>query len=106
MKLGLITAVRDPEPVSNTLRLTLHALKQRGPLRILLPGRGAEAGRIGDTSFNLKAWAQEVLNADGQFPACGAYLKLRNSKGSEVFPRPALTDRHEPVRHSREVITL
>jgi uncharacterized protein involved in oxidation of intracellular sulfur len=86
MKLGVIITQADPETVFNALRLALYSLQQ------------------GD--FDVKAQAQKVLDAGGQFLACGACLKLRNSGGSEVCPLSTLKDQYEVVRESDRVVTV
>jgi uncharacterized protein involved in oxidation of intracellular sulfur len=54
----------------------------------------------------VKGQAQKVLDAGGEFLACGACLKLRNSEGSEVCPLSTLKDQYELVRDSDRVITV
>lgn len=106
MKLGMIITQTDPETVFNALRLALFSLKQGDQVRIFLSGRGVEIDRIEDPRFNVKAQAQEVLNAGGQFLACGTCLKLRNSDGSEICPLSTLKDHYEIVRDSDRLVTV
>jgi len=106
MKLGMIIAQTDPETVFNALRLALYSLEQGDEVRIFLSGRGVEIDQIKDPKFDVKAQAQKVLDAGGQFLACGACLKLRNSEGSEVCPLSTLKDQYEVVRDSDRVITV
>ena len=106
MKLGVIITQADPETVFNALRLALYSLQQGDKVRIFLSGKGVEIGRIKDPKFDVKAQAQKVLDAGGQFLACGACLKLRNSQGSEICPLSTLKDQYEVVRDSDRVITV
>lgn len=106
MKLGMIITQTDPETVFNALRLALYGLEQGDEVRVFLSGRGVEVDQIEDPQFDVKAQAQKVLDAGGEFLACGACLKLRNSEGSEVCPLSTLKDQYELVRDSDRVVTV
>ncbi len=106
MKLGMIVTQTDPETVFNALRLALYSLEQGDEVRIFLSGKGVEIDQIEDPNFDVKAQAQQVLDAGGQFLACGACLKLRNSDGSEVCPLSTLKDQYEVVRDSDRVVMV
>ncbi len=106
MKLGMIITQTDPETVFNALRLALYSLEQGDEVRVFLSGKGVEIDQIEDEKFDVKTQAQKVLDAGGQFLACGACLKLRNSAGSEICPLSALKDQYELVRDSERVITV
>jgi uncharacterized protein involved in oxidation of intracellular sulfur len=106
MRLGMIIAQTDPETVFNALRLALYSLEQGDEVRIFLSGRGVEIDQIKDQRFNVKAQAQKVLDAGGQFFACGTCLKLRHSEGSEVCPLSTLKDHYEIVRDSDRLVTI
>jgi uncharacterized protein involved in oxidation of intracellular sulfur len=106
MKLGMIITQTDPETVLNALRLALYSLEQGDEVRIFLSGRGVEIDQIEDLKFDVKAQAQKVLNAGGQFLACGTCLKLRNFEGSEVCPLSTLKDHYEIVRDSDRIVTV
>ena len=106
MKLGIIVTQTEPETVFNTLRLALYSLEQGDDVRIFLSGKGVEIDQIEDPKFDVKDQAQKVLDAGGQFLACGACLKLRKSEGSEVCPLSTLKDQYEIVRDSDKVITV
>ena len=106
MKLGMVITQTDPETVFNGLRLALYALEQGDEVRIFLSGKGVEIDRIEDPKFNVKEQAQKVLDAGGQFLACGACLKVRDSEGSEVCPLSTLKDQYEIVRDSDRLVTV
>ena len=106
MKLGIIITQTDPETVFNALRLAQYSLEQGDEVRIFLSGRGVDIDKIEDTTFNVKDQAQQVLDAGGEFLACGTCLKLRNSEGSEICPLSTLKDHYEVVRDSDKVITI
>lgn len=106
MKLGIIMTHTDPETVFNTLRLAQYSLEQGDEVRIFLSGKGVEIDQIEDPQFDVKAQAQAVLDAGGEFLACGTCLKLRDSEGSEICPLSTLKDHYEVVRDSDRVITV
>jgi sulfur relay (sulfurtransferase) complex TusBCD TusD component (DsrE family) len=106
MKLGMMITQADPETVFNALRLAVYSLGQGDQVRIFLTGKGVEIDRIEDPKFNVKAQAQKVLEAKGEFLACGSCLKLRNSAGSEICPLSSLKDLYEIVRDSDRVVTI
>jgi len=106
MKLGMIITQTDPETVFNALRLALYSLEHGDGVRIFLSGKGVEIDRIEDPKFNVKGQAQKVLQAGGQFFACGSCLKLRDSAGSEICPLSTLKDHYEIVRDSDRLVTV
>lgn len=106
MKLGMVITQTDPETVFNALRLALYSLEQGDTVRIFLSGRGVEIDRIEDHKFDVKGAARKVLDAGGEFLACGTCLKLRNSEGSEVCPLSTLKDHYEVVRDSDRLVTV
>ena len=106
MKLGMIITQTDPETVFNALRLAFYSLEHGDQVRIFLSGKGVEIDRIEDSRFNVKAQAQKVLQAGGQFFACGTCLKLRDSAGSEICPLSSLKDHYEIVRDSDKLVTV
>ncbi len=73
MKLGIIITQTDPETVFNALRLALYSLQQGDQLRIFLSGKGVEIDHIEDAVFDVKSLAQKVLDAGGEFLACGTW---------------------------------
>lgn len=106
MKLGIVITQTDPETVFNVLRLALYSLQQGDTVRIFLSGKGVEIGQIKDAKFDVKTQAQKVLDAGGQFFACGSCLKLRNATGSEICPVSTLKDQYEIVRDSDRLVTI
>src|SRR3972149_3796213 len=106
MKLGMIITQTDPETVFNALRLAIYSLEQGDKVRIFLSGKGVDIDTIQDSKFDVKAQAQKVLDAGGQFLACGSCLKLRNSEGSEICPLSTLKDHYEIVRDSDRIVTV
>lgn len=106
MKLGILISQTEPETVFNALRLANYGLKQGDTVRIFLVGRGVEMDRINDVAFNVREQAQAVLDAGGQFLACGTCLKLRESVGSDICPLSTLKDLYEIVRTSDRLVTF
>jgi uncharacterized protein involved in oxidation of intracellular sulfur len=106
MKLGMVITQTEPETVFNALRLVLYSLQQGDTVRIFLSGRGVDIDKIDEPRFDVKGQAQKVLDAGGQFLACGSCLKLRNSEGSEICPLSTLKDHYEVVRDSDRLVTV
>jgi uncharacterized protein involved in oxidation of intracellular sulfur len=102
----MVITQTDPETVFNALRLAPYGLEQGDKVRIFLSGKGAEIDKIEDPKFDVKGRTQKVLDAGGEFLACGACLKLRNSQGSEVCPLSTLKDHYEVVRDSDRLVTV
>jgi uncharacterized protein involved in oxidation of intracellular sulfur len=71
MKLGIIITQTEPETVFNALRLALYSLQQGDQVRIFLSGKGVELDKIENPAFDVKNQAQKVLDAGGEFLACG-----------------------------------
>jgi len=106
MKLGMIITQTDPETVLNALRLALYSLGKGDEVRIFLSGRGVEIDGVNDPKFDVKGQARKVLDAGGEFLACGTCLKLRDSEGSEICPLSTLKDHYEIVRDSDRLVTV
>ena len=106
MKLGIVITQTEPETVFNALRLANYSLKQGDSVRIFLSGRGVEIDRIENDRFDVKTEAKKLLDAGGQFFACGTCLKLRDSAVSELCPLSTLKDHYEIVRDSDRLVTI
>ena len=106
MKLGMIITQTEPETVFNALRLAHYSLRQGDHVRIFLSGKGVEIDHIEDTAFDVKGQALKVVDAGGQFLACGTCLDLRKSEGSEICSLSTLKDHYEIVRDSDKVVTI
>lgn len=106
MKLGILISQTEPETVFNALRLANYSLKQGDTVKIFLVGKGVELDQINDPKFDVQEQARAVLEAGGQFLACGTCLKLRQSEGSEVCPLSTLKDLYEIVRDSDKLVTF
>jgi len=106
MKLGMIITQTDAETVFNALRLALYSLEQGDEVCVFFSGKGVEINSMEDPKFDVKAQAQMVVDAGGQFLACGACLKLRDSDGSEICPLSTLKDEYDIVRESDRVVTF
>jgi len=106
VELGIIITQTDPETVFNALRLAQYSLEQGDEVRIFLSGKGVEIDQVDHPDFDVRAQAQAVLDAGGEFLACGACLKLRHSGGSEICPLSTLKDQYELVRDSDRLVTV
>jgi hypothetical protein len=87
-------------------RITACSLQQGDQVRIFLSGKRVDIDKIDDPQFNVKGQAQKVLDAGGEFLACGVCLKLCNSGGAEICPLSTLKDQYEVIRDSDKVITV
>jgi len=104
MKLGLILSQTEPETVFNALRVANYSLKQGDRVKVFLIGKGVELDKIDDPKFKVQEEARTLMDAGGQFLACGTCLKLRQSAGSELCPLSTLKDLYEIVRDSDRVL--
>ncbi len=105
-KLGLIITETDAETVFNALRLARFSLERGDQVRVFLSGKGVEIDRIDDPRFDVAKQARNSLDAGGEFLACGACLKLRESDGSGICPLSTLKDQYELVRDSDRIVTV
>jgi len=106
MRLGILISQTEPETVFNALRLANYGLKEGDTVKIFLVGKGVELDKISDATFNVREQAKAVLDAGGEFLACGTCLKLRESEGSEICPLSTLKDLYEIVRDSDRLVTF
>jgi uncharacterized protein involved in oxidation of intracellular sulfur len=106
MKLGVILSRTEPETVFNALRLANYSVKQGDNVKIFLTGKGVELDKINDPKFKVQEEAREVLDAGGQFLACGTCLKLRESASSEICPLSTLKDLYDMVRDLDRLVTF
>ncbi len=106
MKLGIIISQTEPETVFNTLRLALYSLEQGDTVKIFLSGKGVEIEQIEDPKFAVQELAQKVLDAGGEFLACGTCLELRKTQGTEICPVSTLKDHYEIVRDSDRLVMI
>ncbi|MBN1975301.1 MAG: DsrE family protein [Sedimentisphaerales bacterium] len=106
MKFGIIITQTEPETVFNGLRLAFYSLQQGDQVRIFLSGKGVDIDKIEDPQFDVNGQAQKVLDAGGEFLACGTCLKLRNYEESEICPLSTLKDHYEVIRDLDKVITV
>jgi sulfur relay (sulfurtransferase) complex TusBCD TusD component (DsrE family) len=106
MKLSLILSQTEPETAFNALRLANYSLKQGDSVKVFLIGKGVELDKMNDPKFKVQEEARRLMDAGGQFLACGTCLKLRESAGSEICPISTLKDLYEIVRDSDRVLTF
>jgi sulfur relay (sulfurtransferase) complex TusBCD TusD component (DsrE family) len=106
MKLGVILSQTEPETVFNALRLANYSVKQGDSVKIFLVGKGVELDKMNDPKFKVQEEARRLLDAGGQFLACGTCLKLRESAGSEICPLSMLKDLYDMVRDSDRLVTF
>ncbi|MBN1863766.1 MAG: DsrE family protein [Victivallales bacterium] len=106
MRLGMVISQTEPETVFNALRLALYSLEQGDSVKIFLSGKGVEIHGISDAKFDVPGICKQILDAGGEFMACGSCLKLRNSQGNEICPLSTLKDHYDLVRDSDRIVTV
>ena len=106
MKLGMIITQTEPETVFNALRLALYSLEQGDEARIFLSGKGVEIDQIEDPKFDVKTVARKVLDAGGQFLACGTCLKSRKMESNDACPISTMTDCINMVDWADKTVTF
>jgi uncharacterized protein involved in oxidation of intracellular sulfur len=105
MKLDIILSQAKSGTVFNALRLANRRLKQGHRAKILLLGKGVELNTISDPKFDLHGEAAAVLDAGGEFLACGTCLSCGNRGGrSCVCFRRSKTSAKS--RHSSRLVTF
>jgi len=106
MKLGMVITRTDPEMDFNAPRLAACSLGQGDQARIFRSGARVGIDQIDDPTCDVKGQARMVLDACGEFLACGRCLKLRDGGGSEIRPLSTLRDRYGLVRDSDRLVTV
>jgi len=71
MTLGMVITQTGSETAFNGLRLAMYSLEQGDQVRIFLPDKGVETDQTEDLKFDVRGESQKVLDAGGEFPACG-----------------------------------
>jgi uncharacterized protein involved in oxidation of intracellular sulfur len=73
---------------------------------VFLLGKGVECESLNTGQFPVTDQMQAFVDAGGMILACGACLKLRRSKGSELCPLSTLQDLYDMVRDSDRVVSF
>ena len=100
---GKVSPSSDIETIHTELILADLQTLEKAVARLEKESRIKKESR---PAFENAVAAQKVLDAGGEFHACGTCLKLRNSEGSEVCPLSPLKDHYEIVRDSDRLITV
>jgi predicted peroxiredoxin len=89
-----IVTQTDAETVFNALHLALHSLEQGDRVRIFLSGKGVDIDKIDDPKFEVEGQARKVLDAGGQFLACGG--SSRSPQGLSIGCRSSFSRSRPP----------
>lgn len=106
MKIGIVAYSNDSETAWNAFRFGNFALKEGDKVRVFLLGKGVECESLDTDKFKVTEQMQTFVNGGGEILACGACLKIRQSKGSEMCPLSTMKDMYEVVKESDKIITF
>jgi uncharacterized protein involved in oxidation of intracellular sulfur len=106
MKLGIVVYSPDAETAWNAFRFGSFTLKQGDSVRVFLLGKGVESESLKTEQFYVKEQMQSFVDAGGMILACGTWLKLRHSEGTDLCPLSTLQDLYELVRDSDRVVSF
>lgn len=106
MKLGLVIYSHDTETVWNAFRLGVFALKKGDNVHAFLLGKGVECETIDTEKFTVTDQMKLFVAAGGKILACGTYLKIRQSEGSEMCPLSTMGELYEIIQSSDKVLTF
>lgn len=106
MTLGIVIYSTDSEAVWNAFRLGIFTLKQGDKVKVFLLAKGVESEKLIDEKFNVSEQMQAFVDEGGEILACGTFLKIRNSEGSELCPVSTMKDLYEIIRDSDKVISI
>lgn len=106
MKVGVVIHSNESETVFNAFRLGNFALEQGDTVRVFLLGKGVECEQLDTAQFNVTEQMAGFVDKDGDILACGTCLKIRESKGSEIYPLSTMKDLYELISESGKVLTF
>lgn len=107
MKLGIVLQTKRQEPVWNTFRLGVTALKAGHLVEIFLMNEGAELETVPDTKdFDISVKVAEFKELKGDIYACGTCLKLRGTEESKVCSISTISDLLEMVERSDKLLVF
>ena len=106
MKIGIVINTNEPETVWNAFRFGVTSLLTEHEVKVFLLGKGVESENIKDEKFNVQEQIGMFAEHKGQIFACGACLKLRHMKGSDVCPISTMHDMLHIVEESDKVLVF
>ncbi len=106
MKIGIIINTNEPESVWNVFRFGVTSLLMEHEVKVFLLGKGVESENIQDEKFKVHEQIGLFVEHKGQIFACGTCLKLRQMKGSEVYPVSTMHDMLHIVEESDKVLVF
>ena len=106
MKLGIVISSNDAETAWNALRYANYSLGQKDEVKVFFIGKGVEYEKGSTEQFNTVAQSKQFLKSGGKIYACGACIKSRNEKGSEMCPISTMKELYEIVNESDRVVTF
>lgn len=106
MKIGVIISSNDAETCWNAFRFANFSLNNKDEVNIFLIGKGVEYEQISNDQFNIIEQAEKFLQSSGKIYACGACIKLREQKESNLCPISSMKDLYKIVKESDKVVTF
>ena len=106
MKLGIVIYSNDAENCWNALRYANFCVGQKDDVKVFFLGKGVEYKNIGTDKFNTIEQAEKLIKSGGKIYACGACIKSREQKESEICPISTMKDMYDIVKESDKVVTF
>lgn len=106
MKLGIVINSNDPETVWNAFRFGVFSCMQGDAVSVFLLGKGVEAESLDSSKFDVRDLMRSFSEEGGSIRACGACLKMRNFKGSDICPMSTMQDMYALIRDSDKVLSF
>jgi len=96
----------NSETVWNASRLGVYALKEKDSVRVFFLAKVVGCESIDTDKFKVTEQIQMFVENGGEILACGSYLKVKNSEGSEICPLPTMKDLYDLIKESNKVVTF
>lgn len=106
MKLGIILETKEFEKAWNAFRFANTAIKNGHEVNVFLMGEAVECENLFHEKFDVAGQIKAFSEAGGEIMACGTCLKLRNLKGTDVFPISTMVDCLDMVEWADKVVTF
>jgi uncharacterized protein involved in oxidation of intracellular sulfur len=106
MKIGIIISTDEVETCFNALRYANFCLKRKEEVKVFFIGKGVEYQKVSTEKLNTIEQANKFLQTGGKVYACGACIKYREQKGSEICPISTMKDMYDIVKESEKVLTF
>lgn len=106
MKLGIVINLNDPETVWNAFRSGVFSCRHGDAVSVFLLGKGVEAESQDSSKFDVNNMMRSFSEEGSSILACGACLKIHQSKRSGICSISTMQDMHVLVRDSDKVLSF